>query len=237
MYYDLTESRSRHVLRTYIEPIDRPPSLTEVAATRLRTLIIEGEMPFGQLLSENRLATLLCVSKTPVREALAQLKAEGLVEVQPYKGTFIFTPNPAEIAPLCEYWGTLLSAATRSAYHRARDELLLSLEEPLLALQAACEEQDVVAAIRAEMAAYAIPFLHCENPFLLEAQRMIESKIVTLRVHACRHELASAAFHREAERFVAALRTGAPEAAVEILNGRIAEISGVLESSVTRAFV
>ncbi|WP_207461368.1 GntR family transcriptional regulator [Azospirillum sp. SYSU D00513] len=222
--------RGRASVKPRIAPIARPPSLTEVAADRLRTLIIEGELPFGRSLSEQQLAALLRVSKTPVREALAQLKAEGLVLIQPHKGTFVFTPDLDEVTPLCEHWATLASSALRFAMDREPEELAASITEALAALQAAREAGDARGAIRAEMEAYAAPFRHCSNPYLVEAQRLIASRIMAMRMHAGRSDDSLDAVYRQVEEFAAEVRSGAAEAAVERLNARIGRVAALLKA-------
>lgn len=61
-----------------------PP--TEQIYLRLRRLIIEGHYPPGSRLVEERLASDLGVSRTPVRQALARAAAEGLVQIFPNRG-------------------------------------------------------------------------------------------------------------------------------------------------------
>ncbi|AXC51293.1 GntR family transcriptional regulator [Paracoccus suum] len=62
---------------TQIETTPRP--LTEVTRDRLREMILSGEISAGARLAESHLAKALGVSRTPVREAISQLEAEGLV--------------------------------------------------------------------------------------------------------------------------------------------------------------
>ena len=64
----------------------RGVSLTDRTYATLRHRIITGEMAPGQIVSELELAEALSVSKTPVREALARLGVEGLVEAFPRRG-------------------------------------------------------------------------------------------------------------------------------------------------------
>ena len=51
----------------------------------LRNSIIDGSLEMGQILSERKISEELGVSKSPVREALAQLRDEGLVSIEPAK--------------------------------------------------------------------------------------------------------------------------------------------------------
>jgi DNA-binding GntR family transcriptional regulator len=60
--------------------------LKDIAAQALRNMIAQGDLAPGEWLRQERLAEKLNVSYTPIREALKQLEAEGLVEHIPYRG-------------------------------------------------------------------------------------------------------------------------------------------------------
>ena len=79
-----------------------PDSLTEIVKTKLREMIICGEFAFGQQLAESKLSAHFGVSKTPIREALVQLKEEGLVEVHARRGTFVYRPDMADMQLISE---------------------------------------------------------------------------------------------------------------------------------------
>jgi DNA-binding GntR family transcriptional regulator len=83
-----------------IYPLKRPRTLTEQAADAIRTRIVSGDFQLGEALSEITLAAELGVSKTPVREAFLQLKNEGLVDIQPQRGTFVFQMTGDQIRQL-----------------------------------------------------------------------------------------------------------------------------------------
>ena len=63
-------------------------SLAEEVTEVLRDRIINGEYKMGEKLTENKIATDLKVSRTPVRDAFRQLVKEQLVEYVPNKGCF-----------------------------------------------------------------------------------------------------------------------------------------------------
>ena len=109
--------------------IQRPASLTEIALQQVRTAIIEGTLPLGSAISEGQLAASLGISKTPVREALAQLRMEGLVTIVPQSGTFVFTLSATEVVEICELRQTLEAAALRLALERNRSRLIDGLAE------------------------------------------------------------------------------------------------------------
>lgn len=74
---------------------------TQVYA-ELRERILRGELKAGSALKERDLCAQLDVSRTPVREALRQLSAEGLVEVRPHRSIVVASFDPAEVEEVFE---------------------------------------------------------------------------------------------------------------------------------------
>ncbi|MBI5068593.1 MAG: GntR family transcriptional regulator [Deltaproteobacteria bacterium] len=70
------------------QPIARQALYQEVAE-RLRRLIYRGDLPAGAWVDEQALATRFGTSRTPLREALKVLHAEGLVRLDPRRGSFV----------------------------------------------------------------------------------------------------------------------------------------------------
>ena len=60
--------------------------------------ILDRSLAGGQLLTEGEIADLVGVSRTPVREGLLQLQAEGLVHLIPKRGALVVPVSPAEVA-------------------------------------------------------------------------------------------------------------------------------------------
>ncbi len=60
-----------------------PPTRTAAVVRQLRNEIVSGELPPGTLIKDAELAARLGVSITPVREAIAQLSVEGLIDIAP----------------------------------------------------------------------------------------------------------------------------------------------------------
>lgn len=77
-------------------PAPRRP-LHEEAADRLRDMIIEGHLVPGDRIPEQAVCDRLGVSRTPLREALKMLAAEGLVVLQPNRGATVADPSPQEV--------------------------------------------------------------------------------------------------------------------------------------------
>ena len=127
---------------TPIYPLKRPRTLTEQAADAIRTRIVTGEFQLGEALSEITLAAELGVSKTPVREAFLQLKNEGLVDIQPQRGTFVFQMTQEQIRQLTVLRELLEVQALRIAMEIDHTALSEVLDEVVAAMVAVVEKTD-----------------------------------------------------------------------------------------------
>jgi DNA-binding GntR family transcriptional regulator len=166
-----------------MRPIKRPLSLTATVLEKLRSSIVRGDFDLGSPLSERQLSESLGVSKTPVREALAQLRLEGLVRIYPQRGAFVFTLSATEVVELCELRLTLEAEAMRMAFARNRAELLRGLERVTARMKrarAADEQRDY---LDADTAYHQVMFDACGNPLFAEAYGMHVGKIAALRTH------------------------------------------------------
>src|SRR4029453_13619161 len=106
----------------------RPKSLTDLAHDSIRQLIVGGELPMGAQLSEATLAAQLGISKTPVREALLRLRADGLVEIQPQRGTFVFALAPRQVEEICAFREVVEVSAVKLAMEARRPALAKALQ-------------------------------------------------------------------------------------------------------------
>lgn len=73
--------------------LEHPKALTSMVTESLRQAIIDGDFQLDESMSEDQLSAVFGVSRSPVREALKALEFEGLVEVRPKRGSFIFAPS------------------------------------------------------------------------------------------------------------------------------------------------
>lgn len=78
-------------------------------------------------LDERQIAEQLGISRTPIREALARLAQDGLVEIQPRKGVFVVRKSLDEILEMVVTWAALESMAARLAAERASEKELRDL--------------------------------------------------------------------------------------------------------------
>lgn len=95
-------------------PIPRPEPLRASVYRRMVRLMTEGELEPGQTITEAGLSKTLGVSRTPVREALLQLEAEGVLQSTPARGFTVRELSTQEAAELYPILSTLEALAVRT---------------------------------------------------------------------------------------------------------------------------
>jgi DNA-binding GntR family transcriptional regulator len=99
--------------------VTRPLTSAERAVGELREVILRGELPAGARLGEVELAERLGVSRTPIREALSRLAAEGLVLLVPNRGARVATWTVEELEGVFELRALLEPQLTALAVPQA----------------------------------------------------------------------------------------------------------------------
>lgn len=103
--------------------------LVDRLAGAIQTRVLSGDVPVGTRLRQEALAEEFGVSRTPVREALRQLQATGLVELHPNRGAVVRGPSAREIREAYEVRAELEGLAAELAAGRISDRDLLRLRE------------------------------------------------------------------------------------------------------------
>lgn len=124
--------------RTERAPVQGGPISREMLSSKIKDrilrLILEGELQPGDRLVETRIARELGVSQSPVREAIRDLVAVGLLEIEPYRGARIRRLTREEFLDDMEIRGELEAIAARRAASRITEgqiEQLRSLVEEM----------------------------------------------------------------------------------------------------------
>jgi DNA-binding GntR family transcriptional regulator len=142
-------NKLRAVLSTMLAPLASPVTLGEAVAEHLRTAIVAGELPPGVHLREVELAARIGVSATPVREALAQLQAEGLVEIEPNRLKRVAPLDSAKTLNLFRVQAALWRLGYVWSFDRIGEAEVGKLEQSLIHYSTALERGDPLGAIRA----------------------------------------------------------------------------------------
>ena len=118
------------VARPRLEPIDTSFSLKNKAYAALKSVITNMDV-YGSRddirLDERSLAEEFGISRTPVREAMAQLEREGFVRSVPRRGVYVVRKTRREVIELITAWAALESMAARLITENASDDEIASL--------------------------------------------------------------------------------------------------------------
>jgi DNA-binding GntR family transcriptional regulator len=210
-------------LEHWMKPLDRPPSLMTLAVEKLRTAIISGDLMLGEQISEINIAGRFGISKTPVREALQQLRAEGLVRVVPQTGTFVFTMSAREVVELCELRLTLEHAALNLALQRDAKGLGNRLTSLVQSMEKVHANGDFRAYLDLDTEFHEQFFRYCGNRYIADAYSRIKGQVAALRTHlAARPEHTRLSLHEHK----AMART--------IAMGRIVDVPKILADPIAR---
>ncbi|MFV0383943.1 GntR family transcriptional regulator [Paracoccus sp. (in: a-proteobacteria)] len=164
-----------------IVPIQPAKSVADQVRDRLRDAIVDGEFGMGENISEERLTALFRVSRSPVRDALNELKFLGLVEIIPKRGSFVFLPDDAEVVDLCEYRLMLEREAAKLAMAHDAHGLTGRLREVCARMTRMQDSDDHAGYSRADAEYHAAFFDFCGNRLVRDAYALADARIGTLR--------------------------------------------------------
>lgn len=158
-------------------------TLTALVTGRIREAIVDGRFALGEALSELKLAAALNVSRTPVRDALTALQIEGLIEVRPQSGSFVFLPSDEGLAELAEFRHVLEVTALRLCFARRRDAALRAMRSAADAMERASDVGDHLGVARGDAAFHQAIAGNSANEYLVDAYRMVSGRVAALRAH------------------------------------------------------
>jgi DNA-binding GntR family transcriptional regulator len=118
--------------RVVLAPLEDTSTFKDRAYASLKDVIVSlniYEQPGEVRLDERRLAQDLGISRTPVREAMAQLEREGFVRSVPRRGVYVVRKTKAEVLEMITAWAALESMAARLITQIASDEEIASLRK------------------------------------------------------------------------------------------------------------
>jgi len=117
----------------------------DLAYEAIKRLILDGKLSGDMPISENVLANMLGISRTPVRDALRRLEMDGFVRVIPNQGVVIREVSISEVKEIYDMRIALEEFVVRELADGLSDEDFRNLEAILKKQEEACEKRDAVA--------------------------------------------------------------------------------------------
>jgi len=124
--------QARGAARFDITPLDTSFSYKNKAYEALKNVIVSMDIYLSRAdirLDERQLAHDFGISRTPVREAMAQLEREGFVRAVPRRGVYVVRKTKREVIELITAWAALESMAARLITENAQGDEISSLRE------------------------------------------------------------------------------------------------------------
>jgi DNA-binding GntR family transcriptional regulator len=150
----------------------------------LRDRILSGELEHGERLHQEALSEELGVSRTPLREALGRLAADGLVELTPQRGARVAGVAPSDMQASYESRLVVEPAAARLAAERCGGEAGCgAMRQAVTDLQDAAAAADIRAAFAANRAFHLAVVEASDNAYLLRFAEMLWATRLGLAVY------------------------------------------------------
>jgi DNA-binding GntR family transcriptional regulator len=156
-------------------------TLPQVAAERLRALIVEGVLAPGARLNERELSEQLGVSRTPLREAFRLLAAEGLLLQLPNRGVQVVALSREDVRHAFEVMASLEGLAGELAAARVTDADLDDLKALQGELEKAHKRRDLPGYYRVNRAIHDRLNDIAGNPVLAQTYRTLNARLHALR--------------------------------------------------------
>lgn len=156
-------------------------SLHQEVANRLRQRIIEGDMAPGVKLNERELCEVMNVSRTPLREAIKMLAAEGLVELLPNRGAVVAQLDEQDVFDTFEVIAGLEGLSGELAARRITDQELAEIRALHFEMCAAHARRDLPTYYRLNAAIHERINAAARNPVLAQTWRTVNARLQVLR--------------------------------------------------------
>ncbi|REK12577.1 MAG: GntR family transcriptional regulator [Planctomycetota bacterium] len=197
--------------------------LREQIVERLRDDLLSGRLSEGERLVEQDLVDRFGVSRTPVREAIAQLSHEGLLEALPHRSVRVAPTPPDTIRELIlPIRATLESFALSAIFDTLTEEDFCHWDEILARLEAACRRGDWAETVNCDIAFHR-SIIRRTGQKDLEA--IWSAIVIRVRSHfwkSHREYQDLLDLYREHKRIVDVFRQGDKQAAIDVLVGSMA---------------
>jgi DNA-binding GntR family transcriptional regulator len=151
---------------------------------RIESAIATGELEPGDAIDDAALASQHKVSRTPVREALLQLQAQGILSSTPRGGYIVAKMNLQQLLSLWELLAELEGVAVRLACERMTHEEIKSLIKQHRSSQKLAKNDDMEGWQEANLKFHEIIYEGARNPFLRQEVMRIRSRTGAYRRHA-----------------------------------------------------
>ena len=192
-------------------------ALHEQVAHRLRQMLVENRIAPGAKLNERELSDELNVSRTPLREAIKMLAAEGLVELLPNRGAIAVALTESDVRNTFEVMAGLEAQSGELAALRITDEELIEIKAMHYEMLAAYTRQDLPTYYRLNASIHSAINMAAKNPVLTLTYQQVNARLQALRFRSNQNGDKWTAAVKEHEQMISALTARDAEAMRAVL--------------------
>ena len=156
-------------------------ALHDQVVARLRTMLVEGRIPPGAKLNERELSEQLRVSRTPLREAIKLLAAEGLVDLLPNRGAVAVRLTERDVLDTFEVLAELEGLSGALAAVRITERQLEEMRALQYEMMACFTRHDLSGYYRLNATIHSLINDAAGNPVLSGTYRSINARVQSLR--------------------------------------------------------
>jgi DNA-binding GntR family transcriptional regulator len=199
-------------------------TLAEELRLQLADDIVRGILAPGSALDETELARRFQVSRTPVREAIRQLAASGLVEARAHRGAVVARPNEQRIVGMFEAMAELEALCAGFAAERMTSTERRSLEAAHSELRALIHSGDPQRYHEVNEAFHGVIYAGAHNAYLAEMTFATRARVQPFRRAQFRNLGRLAKSYQEHDRVVAAILRGDRDSATQAMRVHIVTV-------------
>ncbi|MCJ2085193.1 GntR family transcriptional regulator [Methylobacterium sp. E-005] len=188
---------------------------------RIEDEIVSGELALGSRLDENQLAARFGVSRTPIREALLQLAATGLIQTKPRRGAIVSVPEPHLLLAMFETMAEIEAACGRLAARRLTADDAAALQGALSGCRDAMMTEDAEAYYAENYVFHTVVYRASHNDFLADQALSLHRRLAPYRRLQLRVRQRVPQSLAEHEAIVAAILAGDATQAADALRSHV----------------
>ena len=209
-------------------------SIAETLKVKIEHDILMFKLKPGERLDESRLAERFGSSRTPVREALRQLAAEGLVRIRTHRGAVVSGLSMSELVDLFEMMAIYEGVCARLATKHATPEEVTQISDAHEACRTRCEADDFDGYCHANVRFHDAIYRASHNGYLIKQTVSIRNRLGAYRRFQLRRNNRLRDSFREHQAVIDAIRMGDADAADRAMCEHITAHGSLIASLITR---
>ena len=199
-------------------------SLSDQLYIHIKKMILSQELHCGEAITEEKIARLFGVSRTPIRETLRKLEKYGLVKMNPHSQATVVEIGPEEASYIGEVRSVIETLAARLLAKKASSQDIADIEAIVYKCDIAAKSGNSGEAFEADGMFHLEIAKRCGNPYIYSILKNLDGKIQLIRIMSCNQKalLSDIKIHL---RILDAIANRDPKSAASLMRKHISDFS------------